>query len=87
MGKAVIANDHPEQRLVIEQSGAGYCVPYEEKAFAEATVTLLREPELARAMGERGREYAIQHRAYGIIADLVERELLAVADGAAESGQ
>ncbi len=27
MGKAVVANDHPEQKRVIEESGAGYCVP------------------------------------------------------------
>ena len=79
MGKAVVANDQPEQRLVIEESGAGYCVPYEEKAFAAAVVALLRAPDLARAMGERGRVYAAEHRAYGIIADLVERELLQVA--------
>jgi glycosyltransferase involved in cell wall biosynthesis len=87
MGKAVVANDHPEQRLVIEQSGAGFCVPYQENAFAEATLRLLRQPELARAMGQRGREYAVRHRAYGIIADLVERELLAIANGSRESGR
>jgi glycosyltransferase involved in cell wall biosynthesis len=79
MGKAVVANDHPEQRLVIEASGAGYCVPYEEEAFAQAVVALLRAPELARAMGERGRVYAAEHRGYGSIADLVERELLKLA--------
>src|SRR5690606_17527731 len=33
MGKAVVANDHPEQRLVIEESGAGYCVSWDEAAF------------------------------------------------------
>lgn len=75
MGKAVVANDQPEQRLVIEESGAGYCVPYEEKAFAAAVVALLRAPDVARAMGDRGRVYAAEHRGYGIIADLVEREL------------
>jgi glycosyltransferase involved in cell wall biosynthesis len=79
MGKAVVANDHPEQRLVIEQSGAGYCVPYEEGAFAQAILTLLRAPELALSMGARGRDYALRHRAYAVIADLVERELVAVA--------
>jgi len=79
MGKAVVANDHPEQRLVIEQSGGGYCVPYKEGAFAGAIVLLLRAPELARAMGERGRQYALEHRAYGLIADRVEQELLKVA--------
>jgi glycosyltransferase involved in cell wall biosynthesis len=84
MGKAVVANDHPEQRLVIEQSGGGLCVPYEEEAFAQAILTLLRAPALALEMGVRGRRYAVEHRAYGIIADLVERELLGVAGRSAE---
>jgi glycosyltransferase involved in cell wall biosynthesis len=79
MGKAVVANTHPEQQLLIDQSGGGYCVPYEENAFAEAIVTLLRAPDLARAMGERGRRYVIEHRAYGVIATGVEREMLRVA--------
>jgi glycosyltransferase involved in cell wall biosynthesis len=87
MGKAVVANDHPEQRLVIEESAAGYCVPYEEQAFAQATSALLRQPELARTLGARGREYAAKHRAYGIIADLVERKLLAIANADAVSGR
>ena len=41
MGKAVVANDHPEQRLVISKSKAGICIPYEENAFAEAILYLL----------------------------------------------
>jgi glycosyltransferase involved in cell wall biosynthesis len=79
MGKAVVANDHPEQRLVIAESGAGVCVAWDEAAFARAIVRLLRDPALARNMGERGREWVLQHRTYGAIADLVERELLSVA--------
>ena len=79
MGKAVVANTHPEQQLLIDQSGCGYCVPYEEEAFAKAIVTLLRAPDLARAMGERGRRYVIEHRAYGVIATGVEREMLRIA--------
>ena len=81
MGKAVVANDHPEQRRVIEASGAGYCVPYEEQAFAAAVVSLLEDPETARVMGQRGRRYAVEHRGYGVIADSVEKQLLAVALG------
>lgn len=73
MGKAVVANDHPEQRLVIEQSEAGFCVPYEEAAFAEAIIKLLRSPELAAVMGQRGRAYALEHRSYPKIADIVEQ--------------
>jgi hypothetical protein len=47
-------------------------------------LTLLNAPELALAMGARGRRYAVEHRAYGFIADLVESELLAVASRSAE---
>jgi glycosyltransferase involved in cell wall biosynthesis len=83
MGKAVVANDHPEQRLVIAESGAGYCVTWDESEFAQAVVTLLRAPELARAMGERGRRYVLEHRTYGRIADRVERVLRAVGRSAA----
>jgi len=79
MGKAVVANTHPEQKLLIEASGCGYCVPYEEDAFAGAIVKLLRAPELARAMGERGRRYAVEYRSYGVIASGVEREMLRIA--------
>lgn len=79
MGKAVVANTHPEQRLLIEQSGCGYCVPYEESAFAEAIVKLLRAPDLARAMGERGRRYVVENRSYAVIASGVEREMLRIA--------
>jgi hypothetical protein len=39
-------------------------------------VRLLRAPELARAMGERGRRYALEHRSYGSIADVVERQMI-----------
>lgn len=78
MGKPVVANDHPEQRLVIEESGAGYCVPWDEAQFASAVVMLLQSPEAARSMGERGRQYALEHRSYSKIADSVERVLLHV---------
>lgn len=81
MGKAVVANTHPEQKALIEASGCGYCVPYDEDAFADAIVKLLSAPELARAMGARGRRYVVEHRGYGIIADLVERELRRVVAG------
>ena len=45
LGKAVVANDHPEQRRVIEESGAGICVPYAEQPFAAAIVRLLEDPD------------------------------------------
>jgi glycosyltransferase involved in cell wall biosynthesis len=69
MGKAVVANDHPEQRQVIAESEAGLCVPWDEAAFAAAAVRLLQSPALAAAMGERGRRYVERCRDYRAIAD------------------
>jgi len=78
MGKAVVANDHPEQGLVISESKAGICVPYDEYEFAEAILRLFNSPEEARQMGLRGREYVEKHRSYEEIADSVETKLLEV---------
>jgi glycosyltransferase involved in cell wall biosynthesis len=74
LGKAVVANDHPDQRFVIEQSGAGICVPWDERAFADALVKLLSAPQLADAMGQKGPRWVANNRAYPTIADAVERE-------------
>jgi glycosyltransferase involved in cell wall biosynthesis len=76
LGKAVVANDHPEQKRIIEEAGAGICVPYDERQFAAAIVTLLRDPKMTQVMGERGRRYAVEHRSYRVIADAVEKRLL-----------
>jgi glycosyltransferase involved in cell wall biosynthesis len=74
LGRPVVANDHPEQRLVLEQSQAGLCVPYDESAFAAAILRLLNHPEEAEAMGRHGRVYAETHRDYRRIADSVALE-------------
>jgi glycosyltransferase involved in cell wall biosynthesis len=71
-GKATVANDHPEQRRVIAESGSGICVPYDEKAFADAVITLLKNDALARQMGRDGRAYMLAHRDYSIIAARLE---------------
>ena len=78
MGKAVVANDHPEQRIVISESKAGICVPYEEAAFAEAILYLLKNPDVAKQMGIRGRRYIEKKRNYEQTADLVETKLLEI---------
>jgi glycosyltransferase involved in cell wall biosynthesis len=80
MGKAVVANDHPEQKRVIEESGAGYCVPWEEQPFADAIVRLLNDPETAQAMGRRGRRYALDYRTYATIAAAVEQQFLDIVE-------
>jgi glycosyltransferase involved in cell wall biosynthesis len=75
MGKAVVANDHPEQRVLIEQSGAGFSVRYDESAFAAAILKLIADPVLAREMGDRGRRFVLEHRSYAVISNVVDRQL------------
>lgn len=74
MGKAVVANDHPEQRLVIRESQGGVCVHYDEKDFAGAIIELLRDPQRAFEMGKKGRRYVEQHRTYKVITDIVDQK-------------
>jgi glycosyltransferase involved in cell wall biosynthesis len=53
LGIPAVANDIPDQALVIEQSGAGLCVPMHADAFAAATLRLLADPDLAAACAGR----------------------------------
>lgn len=72
--KAVVVNDHPEQRQVVEESGAGICVPYEEAGFARAVIDLLNDPDKAKEMGLKGRRYVERYRTYRVLADKVENK-------------
>ena len=78
LGKAVVANDHPEQREVLKESGAGICVGWDEQEFADAIIRLLSDSVLNKKMSERGAPYVRAHRTYDAIAKFVESELLEV---------
>jgi Glycosyltransferase len=78
LGKAVVANDHPEQRLVIEESSGGICVPYDGQAFADAIIYLLQNPHHARQMGDCGHRYVVEHRNYEKISEVVELQYLKI---------
>lgn len=79
MAKCIVANEHPEQRQVLEASGVGSCIPWSEQAFVDEICGLLDDPERARRMAAKGPDWVRTHRTYDVIADLVElqyRELL-----------
>jgi glycosyltransferase involved in cell wall biosynthesis len=67
LGIPSVANDIPDQKLVIEQSGAGLCVPMEAGAFAAATLYLLNNRSAAQQCAERGPAYVGSHRTYAIL--------------------
>jgi glycosyltransferase involved in cell wall biosynthesis len=72
MAKCVVASEHPEQSLVLQQSGAGRCVAWDEEAFAAEICRLLDEPQQAQAMAARGPEWVRRHRTYDVIAQQVD---------------
>jgi len=77
LGIPVVANQHPEQRLMLRESRAGVCVPWGGRHFARAVEWLMKRSESERAaMGARGRAWVQQHRTYDRLADDLERTYL-----------
>jgi glycosyltransferase involved in cell wall biosynthesis len=72
MGRPVVAGDHPDQRRVIESSGAGVIASPGCEAFAAAILGLLADPVRAEAMGARGPPWVAAHRDYAHISRTVE---------------
>lgn len=74
LGVPIVANDHPEQRMVLHQSRAGVCAPWGARHFARGVRWIMRHCREERAaMGGRGREWVAAHRTYRRIADDIER--------------
>lgn len=75
LGLPVVGNAIPDQRMVIEASGGGICVPYDLQSFAAAVVELLNDPVRRADCGKAGREYVMAHRNYRRLAQLVADDL------------
>lgn len=86
LGRPVVANDHPEQRQVIRESGAGLCVAWDEREFADAIILLLKDKAMSAKMAELGPAYVKRKRTYHAIADLVEGEFLKLLSKPLKSG-
>ncbi|PSJ17038.1 glycosyltransferase [Nitrosomonas supralitoralis] len=72
MAKCIVANELPEQCQVMEASGIGWCIPWDEQAFANEICSLLGNPERARKLAAKGPDWVRKNRTYNVIADLVE---------------
>lgn len=71
--RPVVANDHPDQVQILQESGAGFAVPSTPEAFADAIDRLLADRDLAESMARKGYEYVMTNRNYEALADLVEQ--------------
>ena len=74
LGRPVVCNSHPEQSDIIRQSGAGLCVDWGVKPFADAMLWMLEHPEEALAMGKNGPNWVAANRTYNTIASDVWRQ-------------
>jgi glycosyltransferase involved in cell wall biosynthesis len=68
LGIASVANDIPDQQLVIGQSGAGLAAPMQAVPFAGAVRALLDDPALRARCARRGPPWVARHRSYTILA-------------------
>jgi glycosyltransferase involved in cell wall biosynthesis len=67
LGIPCVANDIPDQQLVIEQSGAALSAPMQAGPFSAAVRALLDDPELAARCAERGPGWVRRHRSYEVL--------------------
>jgi glycosyltransferase involved in cell wall biosynthesis len=73
-GKPAIASDFGGIREVVsEGDGAVLVPPGNAAALADAMISMLRDPEAARRMGQRAREFAGQKFTVPLHVDAVER--------------
>lgn len=71
LGIASVANDIPDQRLVLEQSGAGLVAAMQALPFAAAVQTLLDDAKLRQICAQRGPDWVRAHRTYDVLASKV----------------
>lgn len=76
--KNVVANEHPEQCRVLEESGVGRCVPWSETAFADEVCRLLDHPEEAKNMAAKGPAYVRAKRTYDVIARQLHEQYVSI---------
>jgi glycosyltransferase involved in cell wall biosynthesis len=67
LGIPSVANDIPDQQLVIEQSGAGLSAPMQAAPFSAAVRALLDNPALRARFAALGPVWVRHHRSYDIL--------------------
>jgi glycosyltransferase involved in cell wall biosynthesis len=79
MSKPVVANEEiPEQKEVLQESGGGILVQFNDSSFANAIIDLLDDPERAKEMGKKGRDWVLKNRNYEILARRLEDKYLEI---------
>lgn len=80
LGLPSVANDIPDQQLVIEQSGGGICVPMDIEAFRDAVLRLLADDTFHAQCALAGPPYVKAERAYDVLAERVAETYRSIAE-------
>jgi glycosyltransferase involved in cell wall biosynthesis len=72
LGLPVIANDQPDQAIVLAGASA-ICTELSADGFAAAMLDVIANPALFRSQGMTGKEWVYRHRTYEFIAETVFR--------------
>lgn len=78
LGIPSVGNDIPDQKLVIERSGAGLCVLMEINAFRDAVLKLLHDPAFHLQCSQNGPVFISNERTYASIAQKVANTYQAI---------
>jgi len=74
LGIPTVANrEIYDQKEILEKSGGGFAVKYDEEEFANAIMWLLSHSEEAKEMGSKGKKWIKKNRNYREIAAKLER--------------
>ncbi|MDL0126366.1 glycosyltransferase family 4 protein [Halobacterium salinarum] len=72
LGTPVVASATPDQRKVIDESGAGVTVEHNTEPFSDAIDMLLSSQETRNKMGKKGREYLRENRNFDTLTNKTE---------------
>lgn len=72
--KPVVANEEiPDHKEIVEESGGGVLVKFEDVSFAEGIIQILNYEDRGVYMGRKGQEWVFKHRSYEHLAKTVEK--------------
>jgi len=73
-GVPVVATDIPSQRDIVEQSGCGVCVGFDQKELADAITRILSAaPGALQEYGKLGRRFCESHRDFRMLSQVAAR--------------
>jgi glycosyltransferase involved in cell wall biosynthesis len=79
LGIPVVCNDNPDQERIVDNSGAGLCVPYTSEHFADAVLTILDKNDGDRkSMSNSGRRYVAEQRDYRLLGEKLAQRYIAL---------